>query len=73
MIEITKKLTQATYGEWQASLFGASFIAFGLGVLLAGYLAWLAIPALILGILMHGWGMYRIHQRNNSGFPTLNS
>jgi len=66
MIETARKLTKATYGEWQASLFGASFIAFGLGVLLAGYLAWLAIPALIIGIVMHGWGMYRIHQRNNS-------
>jgi hypothetical protein len=60
------KLTKATYLEWQMSLFGASFIAFGLGVLLAGYLPWLATPALIVGVVMHGWGMYRIHERNKS-------
>jgi hypothetical protein len=57
-------LTKATYFEWQMSLFGAACIAFGLGVLFATYLQWLAIPALILGIVMHSWGMYRIHQRN---------
>ncbi len=60
-----QKLTKATYGEWQASLWGACFIAFGLGVLLASYLSWLAIPAMAIGIAMHGWGMYRIHQRNS--------
>ena len=66
MAESTEqKLTKATYLEWQMSLFGASFIAFGLGILLASYLAWLALPALATGILMHGWGMYRIHQRNS--------
>jgi hypothetical protein len=58
------KLTKATYLELQMSLFGASFIAFSLGVLLASYIQWLAIPALVLGIMMHSWGMYRIHQRN---------
>lgn len=60
------KLTKATYGEWQASLWGACFIAFGLGVLLANYLPLTALPALGIGIVMHGLGMYRIHQRNKS-------
>jgi hypothetical protein len=58
------KLTKATYLEWQMSLFGASFIAFGVGVLLARYLPWLAIPVIAVGIVMHAWGMYRIHERN---------
>jgi hypothetical protein len=58
------KLTKAKYGEWQASLWGACFIAFGLGILLASYLSWIAIPTMAIGIVMHGWGMYRIHQRN---------
>lgn len=59
-----EKLTKAKYLEWQASLFGACFVAFGLGAFLSNYLkAWIA-PLIIIGVVIHGWGMYRIHKRN---------
>ena len=56
------KLISAQYSIWQASLFGASAIAFGLGVLLAGYVdsSW-AWALIILGVLVHGYGMYRMY------------
>lgn len=59
-----EKLVSAKYSEWQASLFGACFIAFGLGVLLHrffGLWAWLAI---VVGVLLHGWGMKKTYGRN---------
>ncbi len=59
-----QKLTQATYGEWQASLFGACFIAFALGLLLVKFLAGFAVWILLAGIILHSWGMYKIRQRN---------
>lgn len=58
------KLVSAKYGEWQASLFGACFIAFGLGVLLHrffGVWGWLII---IVGIILHSWGMKKTYERN---------
>jgi uncharacterized membrane protein HdeD (DUF308 family) len=60
-----EKFTKAKYGEWQASLFGACGIALGLGVLLAPYLHSWALLFITVGVIMHGWGMYQIHQRNN--------
>lgn len=59
------KLTKAKYGEWQLSLWGACFIAVGIGVLLAPYLALpIVLVIMLVGIVMHSVGMYRIHQRN---------
>ncbi len=58
------KLVSAKYGEWQASLFGACFVAFGLGVLLNSFIgswAWLII---VLGVLLHSWGMTKTYSRN---------
>jgi hypothetical protein len=57
-------LTKAKYSEWQASLWGACFIAFGLGVLLAQYFRVIALVIVAVGIALHGWGMYKMHQRN---------
>lgn len=59
------KLTQAKYYEWLISLTGACLVAFALGTWLGGYLN----PKLILvvasiGVVLHGWGMYAMHQRN---------
>jgi hypothetical protein len=59
-----KELTKAKYLEWQASLFGACFIAVSLGVWLSDYLRPYSILILIVGIILHSWGMYKIHQRN---------
>ncbi|MBL8160212.1 hypothetical protein JNJ66_07210 [Candidatus Saccharibacteria bacterium] len=59
-----QKLVSAKYSEWQASLFGACLIAFGLGVLLHRFFgvgAWLII---ILGVLLHSWGMKKTYERN---------
>jgi uncharacterized membrane protein (DUF485 family) len=46
-------------------LFGACFIAFGLGVLLSsvivGNVAWAII---IVGVILHSWGMSKIYERN---------
>lgn len=61
-----EKLTTSTYGEWLASLLGACGIAIGLGVYLAEYLTSLAPWLILIGILLHGWGMYKMRQRNNS-------
>jgi hypothetical protein len=58
------KLVQAKYVEWQASLWGACIIAFGLGVLLASYFQLLAMILILIGIPIHAWGMYKTHQRN---------
>jgi hypothetical protein len=57
-------LKSATLLEWEASLFGACFIAFGLGALLADVAQAYAPAVIAVGILVHGWGMYRVHRRN---------
>jgi hypothetical protein len=64
MAEQSEKFTKAKYSEWQASLWGACFIAFGLGVLLAHYFRSFALFILLLGVGLHSWGMYKTHQRN---------
>ena len=57
-------LTKAKYSEWLASLFGACGIALGIGVYFAKLLANLTPIIILLGIILHAWGMYRMHQRN---------
>lgn len=59
-----EQLTKAKYTEWQASLFGACFIAFGLGVLFANFAQSFSLIIILIGIILHSWGMYKIHQRN---------
>lgn len=58
------KLTKAKYIEWQASLFGAIFASFGVGILVASIFKPYAYILTLLGIIMHAWGMYKIHIRN---------
>ncbi|KKU19989.1 MAG: hypothetical protein UX30_C0005G0030 [Candidatus Saccharibacteria bacterium GW2011_GWA2_46_10] len=57
-------LIKAKYRVWQASLFGATAIAFGLGILVADYfsnkIAWTVI---IFGVLLHGYGMYKMYKK----------
>ncbi len=59
-------LTHATTFEYEASVFGASFIAFGLGILLQQYFnqTW-AIVIMAIGLVLHAWGMFRVNKRNN--------
>lgn len=58
------KLQKATYGEWQASLWGACFIAFALGVLFGRYVGVFAWLILVAGVILHAWGMTRTYNRN---------
>jgi len=60
----TQEYTKAKYSEWLSSLFGASFIAFALGIWLHEALGSFALPVLILGVALHSWGMYKTYQRN---------
>lgn len=64
MSKKSSAFTKATYNEWLASIFGACFIAFGLGVLLAKYFSGFAYIIILVGIIVHSWGMYKVHQRN---------
>lgn len=58
------KLQKATYGEWQALLWGACFIAFALGVFFGKYIGILAWAILAAGVLLHAWGMTKTYNRN---------
>lgn len=57
-------LVSAKYGEWQASLWGACFIAFALGVFFSKYIGVLAWVILVVGLLLHAWGMTKTYNRN---------
>jgi hypothetical protein len=57
-------LNKAKYIEWQASLWGACAIAFGLGTLLSDYFDKFAPALILIGIILHGWGMYKINKSN---------
>lgn len=59
------ELRTAKYSEWLASLMGAGMIAVVLGAWFEAYLPdALLIGMVLVGIALHGWGMYRINQRN---------
>jgi hypothetical protein len=58
------RMVSARYHEWLISLIGASIIAFALGVLFTATFTPYVPILLIVGIVMHGWAMYVIHQRN---------
>jgi hypothetical protein len=60
----SKGLTTASYGEWQASLWGACFIAFALGAFLGKYFGLFAWVILVVGIVLHAWGMTKTYNRN---------
>ncbi len=59
-----EKLTKARDIEWQAALWGACVIAFSLGSLFSNYFDQLSLVLILLGIIVHSWGMYKIHIRN---------
>lgn len=65
MAKKEENLVVAKYGEWQASLWGACFIAFALGVLLNKYFGGILPWAIIIaGVALHAWGMRRTNKRN---------
>ncbi|NJD78897.1 MAG: hypothetical protein FIB08_17695 [Candidatus Methanoperedens sp.] len=55
-----EKLTEVKLAEL-ASTFGAGVLGFGLGALLADYFQQYALLIILLGLMMHGWGMYKTH------------
>ena len=55
---------KAKYSEWLGSIFGACFIAFTLGVWFHEAFSNFVWPILVIGILLHSWGMYKTYQRN---------
>lgn len=59
-----EKLTKATYFEYEATVFGACGIALALGAVLAAYIRPFALILIVVGVILHAWGMYKIHQRN---------
>lgn len=60
----SKELQKVKYSESLASIFGASFIAFALGVWLSMLFSDFVWPILVIGLLLHSWGMYKTYQRN---------
>jgi hypothetical protein len=57
-------LRVATLWEYQASLFGATIAALGAGALFPKLLESAAPYLVLIGVALHGWGMYRMHVRN---------
>lgn len=52
--------TRLKQAELMSSL-GAGLLGFGLGAMVAPFVADLALLVLVAGVLMHGWGMYNKH------------
>ena len=60
----SNELTKSKYNEWLSSLFGACLVAFALGVWLHDTFKNLAWLILVVGVIMHSWGMYKMYQCN---------
>lgn len=60
----SKDIQKVKYSESLASIFGASFIAFSLGVWWNATFSGFVWPIVVVGILLHSWGMYKTYQRN---------
>ncbi|MCX9010729.1 MAG: hypothetical protein OIN66_06355 [Candidatus Methanoperedens sp.] len=58
-----EKLTEAKLAEL-ASTFGAGVLGFGLGALLVDFVQQYALLIILIGLMMHGWGMYKTHLQN---------
>ncbi|MEK6936071.1 MAG: hypothetical protein AABW67_04740 [Nanoarchaeota archaeon] len=62
MLEKLRKAKPYELGLW---MLGAGILSFGLGAVFAGYfqnLAWLIV---LIGVVIHGWAMYKIYLSNN--------
>lgn len=60
-----QKLTKATPLELFIWMIGAGIAGFGIGSLTDAYVeAGLGIGLLVIGVLLHGWGMFRIYNKN---------
>ena len=58
-----EKLKKAKPLELEAWMFGAGILGFGLGMLFSTYKNQLMLIAILLGLIIHGWAMYKIYSR----------
>ena len=58
-----EKLINAKPHELQAWMLGAGIIGLGLGALLINYIQQYASWIILIGIIVHGWAMYKIYTR----------
>ncbi|NJD77920.1 MAG: hypothetical protein FIB08_12635 [Candidatus Methanoperedens sp.] len=72
MKSISKNLTTTNLKEL-ASTVGAGILGFGLGALLVNFIQQYTLWIIFLGLLMHGWGMYRTHHQNDKERYHVNS
>ncbi len=64
-IYMNKSRLCANYREWQLSLWGAIFLTFGVGYLVASHfsnLSPLMYLLIIVGAICHGYGMWKINK-----------
>lgn len=59
-----EKLSAAELVQFQASMLGVGIVGMGLGLMLSKFLASYAFLIMVLGLLMHSWGMYKMHQND---------
>lgn len=57
-----KKTINTSSVEYFASFFGAIFLAFGLGAMFAIYFEKFALIFVILGLVLHTFGMYKMYK-----------
>jgi hypothetical protein len=62
---VTRTESRLRLAELTSSL-GAGVIGVGIGVLLASRIGGLAVPVLVVGALLHGWGMLDKHRIQRS-------
>ncbi len=58
---MSEKLTKTKVAEI-ASTLGAGILGFGMGALLGDYIQQYSFWIILIGLIMHGWGMYKTHQ-----------
>ncbi len=66
-----RTLTKAKLEEL-ASTVGAGILGFGLGALLSNYIQQYAFGIILIGLIMHGWGMYTTHHQNKKEISWIN-
>ncbi len=58
-----ERMVRPSSAEYQASLYGAVIGSLGVGTVLAQYLQGFAWWLVLVGVILHGWGMYRVYRR----------
>jgi len=58
-----EKLKKAKPLELEVWMWGAGIIGLGLGALLVDYIRQYAVGIVIIGIILHGWAMFKIYKK----------